>query len=194
MIMTVDKPAEVLRWELPELTPRHKPPPSIEEIDAIEQAARAEGHAQGREEGYAAGMAEARKLAAQIEAVLDSLARPLGHLEGEVGVALGELAVRIAGELLGRAYAADPQLLAELVGRSLDLLGNERRNIEVHLHPTDIALLKPMLELPEKVRLVPDSSLARSDLRCHTDSMRIDATLQARLQAVWSTLENEDGT
>ena len=55
--------------------------------------------------------------------------------------ALGELAVRIAGALVGRAYEAEPALLAQLVGEAIDAVGGSTREVEVRLHPDDIAAL-----------------------------------------------------
>ena len=77
--------------------------PTPEEIQAIREAARQEGFEQGRADGYAQGQSEVRRLTAQIEGILDNFGRPPVKLEGEVVAALGELAVRIAGHLVGRA-------------------------------------------------------------------------------------------
>lgn len=183
--------AEPVRWEMPALDVRHKPPPSVAEIDAIEKAAREEGFARGHSEGYEKGMADARRIAQQLQGILESFARPLAQLDSEVQAAVGELAVRIAGALLGQAYQADPSHLQHLVEQSLAIMGSERRNVELRLHPNDIALLRTQLELPESVKLVPDNSLARGDLRCHADSLRIDATLGARLASALAALQPE---
>ena len=51
------------------------------------------------------------------------------RLEEVVG-ALGELAVRIAGALVGRAYEAEPALLAQLVGEAIDAVGGSTREVE----------------------------------------------------------------
>ncbi|MEE7561133.1 flagellar assembly protein FliH, partial [Xanthomonas sp. Kuri4-2] len=79
-------------------------PPTLEEIQSIQEAAQQEGFERGHAEGFAQGQAEVRRLTAQIEGILDNFTRPLARLENEVVGALGELAVRIAGQLVGRAY------------------------------------------------------------------------------------------
>lgn len=182
-----------VRWSAPELAPPPPPPeqrglPSVEELEAIEEAARAEGYARGHAEGLASGQAEIRRIVAQMEGILDAFTRPLARLDAEVGDALGALAVRIAGALLGRSYAADPVLLAALVREALEISGSETRQLELRLHPDDIAMLTPHLPPLDGVRLVPDLTLARGDLRVHADSVRIDGSLAARLNAALQSL------
>ena len=183
--------SNTVRWAAPELAPPLPPPPqepvrhmpSVEELQAIEEAAHAEGYARGHAEGVAAGQAEVRRIAAQMEGILDAFTRPLARLDAEVGDALGDLAVRIAGALLRRSYAAEPALLEALVREALDLAGSDQRQVELRLHPDDLAMLSPQLVSLQGVRLAGDSTLARGDLRLHADSVRIDGSLSARLNA-----------
>ena len=100
----------------------------------------------------------------------------------------------IAGSLVGRAYEADPTLLADLVGEALDAVGGARRDVEVRLHPDDIAALTPLLaSMAEGTRLVPDLTLSRGDLRVHAEAVRIDGTLEARLRAALETVMRKSG-
>jgi flagellar assembly protein FliH len=182
-----DADAPAVRWTAPGLAPvAPEPvpaPPSVEDLQALERAAHAEGYAAGHAEGLASGQAEVRRQIAQIEGILDGFTRPLARLDGEVGDALGDLAVRIAGVLLGRSYRADPTLLADLVREALDAVGSASREIELRLHPDDLGVLAPHLAGLSGVRLTADTALARGELRLHSESVRIDGTLAARLQA-----------
>jgi flagellar assembly protein FliH len=185
-------------FELTEPDPEHEPEPplqlpTLEEIQAIQDSAEKEGFQHGHSEGYGQGQAEVRRLAAQIEGILDNFSRPLVRLENEVVGALGELAVRIAGALVGRAYEADPALLAQLVGEAIDAVGGSTREVEVRLHPDDIAALAPLLSLPPQQRLVPDTSLSRGDLRVHAEAVRIDGTLEARLRGALDAVIRQTG-
>ena len=181
---------EAVRWNAPGLVTKHQPapqmpaPPSVEELQALEQAAHAEGFARGHAEGFAAGQAEVRRMVAQIEGILDGFTRPLARLDGEVADALADLAVRIAGSLLGREYAADPTLLADLVREALDAVGSGSREMELRLHPDDFGVLAPHLAGLDGVRLTMDTALARGELRLHSEGVRIDGTLAARLHTV----------
>ena len=80
--------SSAVRLAAPELAPqapvvqepeRHMP--SVEELQAIEEAAHAEGYARGHAEGIAAGQAEVRRIAAQMEGILDAFTRPLARLD-----------------------------------------------------------------------------------------------------------------
>lgn len=169
-------------------------PPTLEEIQAIQDAAYREGLerglAEGHAEGFAQGQAEVRRLAAQMEGILDNFSRPLDRLENEVIAALSELAVRIAGALVGRAYQTDPVLLQELATTALDAVGGAQREVELRLHPDDIAALTPVLAMTAHTRLTADTSLTRGDLRVHAESVRIDGTLEARLRGALETVLN----
>ena len=207
--MSADDPrlaAGVVRWHAPGLVlaapepepePEHEPLPalpSVEELQALERAAREEGYARGHAEGLAAGQAEVRRMVAQIEGVLDGFTRPLARLDGEVAEALADLAVRIAGSLLGRAYRIDPTLLADLVREALEAVGSDTRELELRLHNDDFGVLAPHLAGLDGVRLGIDSTLGRGELRLHSESVRIDGTIGARLQAVLeATLASSEG-
>src|SRR5690606_21431035 len=131
-------------------------PPSVEELQALERAAHEEGYARGHAEGVAAGQADVRRMVAQIEGVLDGFTRPLARLAGEVAEALADLAVRIAGSLLGRAYRVDPTLLADLVREALEAVGSDTRELELRLHNDDFGVLAPHLAGLDGVRLAVD--------------------------------------
>ena len=169
-------------------------PPTLEEIQAIQDAAYREGLerglAEGHAEGFAQGQSDVRRLAAQMEGILDNFSRPLDRLENEVVAALSELAVRIAGALVGRAYQTDPVLLQELATSALDAVGGSQREVELRLHPDDIAALTPVLAMTAHTRLIADTSLSRGDLRVHAESVRIDGTLEARLRGALETVLN----
>ncbi len=181
---------DAVRWTAPGLSlrasnePALPAPPSVEELQALERAAREEGYARGHAEGFATGQAEVRRMVAQIEGILDGFTRPLARLDGEVADALADLAVRIAGTLLAREYIADPTLLADLVREALDAVGSGSREMELRLHPDDFGVLAPHLAGLDGVRLTIDSALGRGELRLHSESVRIDGTIAARLQSV----------
>ncbi len=198
-LLAVPEPQPEEPFELTEPDPDHEPEPllqlpTLEEIQAIQDSAEKDGFDQGHAEGLAQGQGEVRRLIAQIEGILDNFSRPLVRLENEVVAALGELAVRVAGNLVGRAYEAEPELLAQLVNEAVDAVGGASRDVEVRLHPDDIAALAPVLNLAPNQRLTPDLSLSRGDLRVHAEAVRIDGTLDARLRGALDAVIRKAGT
>ncbi|MER2021123.1 MAG: FliH/SctL family protein [Stenotrophomonas sp.] len=198
-LLAVPEPPPEEQFELTEPDPEHEPEPllqlpTLEEIQAIQDSAEKDGFDQGHAEGLAQGQAEVRRLIAQIEGILDNFSRPLVRLENEVVAALGELAVRVAGNLVGRAYEAEPELLAQLVNEAVDAVGGASRDVEVRLHPDDIAALAPVFNLAPNQRLTPDLSLSRGDLRVHAEAVRIDGTLDARLRGALDAVIRKAGT
>lgn len=139
-------------------------PPSMPEPDLAEEAF-ADGYAKGLEEGFAQAMARAEE---------DAAAR--GHIE----LALGRLSeteelrfeerlretVLILCEKTLQPLATDPEALSERVSCALMLLRRTEDERILRLHPADIALLKG--RLPETVKIEPDPSLERGELRIET--------------------------
>lgn len=193
--MLGDSP-ELKRWEVPALDAPAAPsapaeaeeplpqPPSLEEIEAIQNAAHAEGYAAGHAEGLAQAQAEMRRLQARLEGILDAFSRPLSELEGEVELALAELAARVAGALVRHAYTVEPALVAKLTREALDSLGEKPRSVEVRLHPEDLDAVEPLLPASGGVRVIADPALARGDLRVHAEDVRLDARLSTRLEQI----------
>jgi len=197
---------ELKRWEMPTLdapgsarnpTEIEEPlpqPPSLEEIEAIQNAAHEEGFAAGHAEGLAQAQAEMRRLQARLEGILDAFSRPLGDLEGDVEQALTELAARIAGALVRHAYTLDPALIAGLTREALDSLGEKPRQVEVRLHPEDLDAVEPLLPAASGVRMIADPALARGDLRVHAEDVRLDARLSTRLEQILPRLLSAAGS
>jgi len=181
-------------WRVPALDAAPPPkPPSIQELQQIEESARREGYEAGKREGFKAGEAELRRLVEQIEGVVEAFAHPLGRLEDDVQAALGQLAVRIAGVLVGRAIETDPELLARLVRTALDAVGEGRRPVELRLHPEDAERLAPWLPQWSEARVLADPQIDRGGARVHGDGVRIDARMEARLQAALAAVGQPGG-
>ena len=176
---------DAVLWEAPAFGAPASPP-AVAALEDIERAAREEGYAAGHAEGFGQGQAEVRRLLARLESLLDAFRRPLAGLDADVEGALAELATQIAGTLLRAHYAAAPQALAQLVHEAVASVGDTARHVDVRLHPDDLVMLKPLLA--DVSKLTADMSLSRGDVRVHADSVRVDARLATRLDAVLAEL------
>jgi len=166
---------------------------SRQEREAFEQAQAA---------GYAAGLAqfEARNAdlalhVQRLDSILNTLSRPLAELDAQVERQLTTLALTVARHLVRRELRIDPTQVVAIIRETVALLPAAARNVRVHLHPEDAALVRERLAQPQEERawlIVEDPIAGRGGCRVTTDSALIDARLETRLgQAIAQVLGNE---
>lgn len=176
------------------------PPMTIEEIERIQQEAREEGfregEAAGRREGFAAVQAEAENLAR----VLDSLVPSVEGLDRRLEQELVTLAVTVARQLVRRELRTEPGQIVAAVREAFALLPSSDRRVRLHLHPEDARIVREALhlsELEQPWKVFEDPTLSRGGAWLETDTSRVDATVESRLNAViagmWGGERREDG-
>lgn len=173
------------------------------EADAA-QAARAfeAERARGYEAGAAAARAETERLHAEIAArvrrldsMLALLAQPLAALDEEVQRQLLLLALAVGKQLARRELAANPDEIIALIRDSIGRLPAAGRDIRVHLHPEDAALVREHLAAPAAERawtIVEDPTLSRGGCMVRTDASQIDARFESRVSAIVSSLLGDE--
>jgi flagellar assembly protein FliH len=198
----------VSAWTLPEVegpsitSRQQQQKPTVNQLEQIERAAYEEAYAKGHAAGLAAAKAEeAPKLARltqQIErfdAILNTLARPLADLDKEVENELLALAATLAKHVIRRELKLDPGQIIAVIRETVALLPVAARDIRVHLHPDDAALVRDKLATPQAERawtIVEDPVLTRGGCRVTTDTAQIDARVETRLAAVMSAMLGEE--
>jgi flagellar assembly protein FliH len=158
-----------------------------------ERAAWETGFAAGREAGASAARREQQVLLADLErrvqsvgAVLDCLAQPLHQLDAEVERQLVLLAGAIARQVVRREIRAQPDQIVAVIRETVALLPAATRDVRVHLHPDDAALLRERLREPGAEAawsIVEDPVLSRGGCRVTTENSTIDARVEQRLGA-----------
>jgi flagellar assembly protein FliH len=147
---------------------------------------------------YAAGVARAQAesqsllavLARQtdrFEAVLRQLVAPVRELDEEVEQALLALAVALGSQLARRALEAEPAQMIALVRECLQALPLGARQVRVHLHPQDAAVVRERLVTPTGERawsLVEDPTLARGGCLVQSEHSQLDARFESRLNGL----------
>ncbi len=197
----MDPASGAQRWNLPLFGGGAKPPPpTAAQIESIESAAHQEGFArgfaEGHAEGYAAGAAQVRAEAQRLRQLLEHASKPLAQLDAEVETVLTELALQAARRLVQREFEIDPARMAGTVREAIAALVAMPRELRVHLHPDDVAVLQGCLERPAELgawRFVSDPALARGDCRIAGDTGWVDATLDARVRSMAQALHAEGG-
>lgn len=196
----------IARWDLPSVsgTPvqARRPGKTVGELEDVAQRAYQEAYAKGRDAGIAAAQAESLQLvgqlktqAAKLDSMLNALARPLQQVDSEVEQQLLHLALTVARQLVRRELRLDPSQVIAVIRETVALLPAATREIRVHLHPEDAAIVREKLAMPGGDRawsIVEDPVMTRGGCRVATDTAQIDARLETRINSVIATMLGDE--
>lgn len=197
----------IVRWDLPtvrgDVVQVRKPgKKTVGELEQVERAAYDEAFAAGRAAGLASAQAETQKgldqirsQVARLEATLHSLSKPLDEMDKQVEAQLVSLAIAIARQLVRRELKTDPAQVIAVVRETVGLLPAAARDVRVHMHPEDAAVVREKLAAPGPDRawtIVEDPVMTRGGCRVATDTAQIDARLETRIGAVLSSILGDD--
>jgi flagellar assembly protein FliH len=185
--------SEIQRWSMPKVDgPIVGRRIGEAEVRATERA----NHARGYEEGMAtaraeveARMAEVNARIVRLDSILRLLAQPLEELDAEVEQQLTLLALTVGKQMVRRELKTDPAQVIAVIRESVGRLPAAARNIRVHLHPEDAAVVRQYLATPSSDRawnIVEDPALSRGGCVVRTDTSQLDARLDSRLNAIVS--------
>ena len=186
--------AKVELWAAPEVgTPAgaRKPMATVSGLADLQAEAYKEAFAQGLDEGRAAGRADVRAQVERLEGMFYDLAKPFKELDDDVERELLALAMALARQIVRRELKADPTHIIGIIREAIAALPVAAREVRVHLHPEDAAVVRQNLAPTESERawqLVEDPVMARGGCRVSTSTSRIDARLETRLGAILSEL------
>jgi len=196
---TAAKPIE--RWSLPAV----EGPLANSMRDERARAAPDKRAGRDSAHGYEAGLAQARaemdprleELAARVhrlDSVLQLLAAPLKALDDQVEQQLLALAFAVGKQLARRELSAAPAQIVAILRECLEQLPLAARDVRVHLHPEDAAIVRERLAAPAEERawsLIEDPTLARGGCLVRSDSSQIDARFESRVNAVLASALGE---
>jgi flagellar assembly protein FliH len=101
------------------------------------------------------------------------------------------LAMALARQIVRRELKADPSQIIGIIREAIAALPVAAREVRVHLHPEDAAVVRMHLAPTESERawaLVEDPVMARGGCQITTATSRIDARLETRVGAILSEL------
>lgn len=190
----------IQRWELPQvgiLQPALRaataaPQPTVRELEAIERQAREEGYAAGRAEGLLAAQQQLREQMARLDALYHAAAFPLQALDQQTEQELARLAMLVARRVIVHELQVSPGLILQAVRQAAAALPAATRELRVHLHPDDLALLREAGAAESHWQLLADPLLARGDCQLESERSRLDARVDTRLAAVIDGVLGED--
>ncbi len=163
------------------------------------------GFAAGREAGIQAVRAEEQHISnalqlqlTSISEVLNFLARPLAELDAEVEAQLMSVAISIARAVVRRELKTQPDAIIALVRDTVKLLPLATREVRVHLHPDDAAVVRDRLAATQGERawtVLEDPVISRGGCQIRSDNSTVDASVEKRLaEAIAAALGDERGS
>jgi flagellar assembly protein FliH len=177
-------------WLVPEVKRegvRQTKPVTARQLEEIQNQARQEGFQQGLQEGRDAGLKELRERVQVLEKIVHSLDKPFEQLDETVEQQLAQLAMLVARQLVRRELKTEPEQVIAVVREALAALPVAVRNVRLALHPDDAALIRDVMSVGEgqqQLQLVEDPVQTRGGCRVFTDTSQIDASVEARLNAL----------
>ena len=180
-------------WAAPDMSDPIKlqKPPTVSGLADLQAEAHAEAFAQGLAEGREAGRGEVRAQVEKLAGMFYDLAKPFEVLNAEVERELLTLAMALARQIVRRELKTDPTQIIGIIRDAIAALPVAAREVRVHLHPEDAAVVRQNLAPTESERawtMIEDPVMARGGCQITTTTSRIDARLETRLAAILSEL------
>jgi flagellar assembly protein FliH len=157
----------------------------------LQAEAHKEAFEQGLAEGREAGRAEVRAQVDRLAGMFYDLARPFEVLDAEVERELLTLAMALARQIVRRELKTDPTQIIGIIREAIAVLPVSAREVRVHLHPEDAAVVREHLAPTESERawaIVENPVMARGGCQITSATSRIDARLDSRVGAILSEL------
>ncbi len=185
-------PTAFEQWEVVELAASTSPDALAAvdpeaELNALREAARAEGYAQG----VAAGRVEGEQACSRMKQLAESFSSTLDNLDFRLADMVLELALDVARQVVAGELAARPERILDVVNMALKQMAETSREARLLLNPDDAALVRPHLDQvldKNRLRIVEDVRIVRGGCLIETSQGDLDATLPARWRQVVQVL------
>ena len=128
--------------------------------------------------------AELAQRVRRLDSILECMSKPLQELDVAVQEQLAALAGAIARALIRRELKTQPGQIVAVIRDTVALLPASAREVRVHLHPEDAALVRESLAETTMDRawaIAEDPVLSRGGCRVTSDNSTIDARVETRL-------------
>ena len=194
--------SEADRWQAPQFPEGDIP--TAGELEALQQQAYdeayalawEEGRAAGYSDGLAAGADELKQRTAVTESLIAALQSPLSELEESLESELAEMLHALVARLFRRQIQLDPDAIVGLVREAVGLLPSAANRVTVQVNPDDAERLRELL--PEATdeatrwQIVNDPSIVAGGCRVICGQSTVDATIEARMQQLASSLVGDE--
>ena len=186
------------RWELPLVNGEAESSSNAtaKELETIQQqAAYEEGFARGQKEGHEQKAEELQQKLATLHSIIELLSEPLKEIDDEIIDQLSHLSMAVARQVIRRELHAEEGEIVGIVREAMSALPASSRKIILKIHPDDSELIRSAFSLSEvdetdeqRWKVVEDPMISRGGCKISSENSTIDATVEARLNRVITTL------
>ncbi len=157
------------------------------ELNALREAARAEGYA----EGLTRGLAETEQANKRMKQLIESFGYTLDNLDFHLAEMVLDLALDVARQVVTGELSARPEHILDVVNLALKQMAESSREARLLLNPEDAVLVRPHLDQvldKNRLRIVEDVRIVRGGCMIETSQGDLDATLPTRWRQVVQVL------
>lgn len=162
-----------------------------------------EGHREGYEKGEQQGYSEKKLQIEQdhhaLSSILELLVEPLKELDDEIVNQLADLSMIVASQVVRRELHIEKGEIIGVVREAMSALPATIRKVILTIHPEDAIIVREAFSLGQKDdsdelrwKLVEDPLITRGGCKIASENSRIDATVEARLHRIISTLLGDE--
>jgi len=161
----------------------------------IRQQAYEKSYAKGYMEGLDKGQKEIREQSQYLRSLMATLSMPLPDLDDQLVDEMVQLCMVVVKQMVRREIKTSPGEVVAVIKEALGSLPDVTGDISLELHPEDAQLIrKTMMKSGKDTqwRIVEDPLLSRGGCRVKTNTSRIDATVENRLNAIIANIMGDE--
>ncbi len=169
--------------------------PTAEQIEAIYQQAKNEGHQAGYQEGKQLATVEMETTLQHLQVLMVKFEEELQHIDQTVAQELLELAIEFARKIVTQSLELKPELIIPIIQEAIQYLPSTMQPLHIILHPEDATLVRIQLENQlshSKWKIYENSQIERGGCKVEAGGCEIDATLASRWKTILSKVLQEN--
>jgi len=153
----------------------------------IRQQAYEKSYAKGYMDGLDRGQKEISEQVEHLQSVMATLATPLPEFDNQLVGELVQMCMLVVKQVIRRELKTSPEEIIAVIKETVTLLPVTAAEVMLELHPTDAEIVRNTLLNPASEsswKIIEDPVLTRGGCRVLTNTSRIDATVENRINAV----------
>ena len=164
-------------------------------LEALQKDAYDEAWKKGNADGIDAGERAVKARVERLDKLLTALARPFDELDEQIEKQLVDLAMTVVRQLFRREIRQNPSHVIGVVREAIQVLPLASRNVQLHPHPDDAAIVRESLAPTESEpawTIVEDPLASKGGCRVTTDNSQVDAGAESRLNALIQRIAGDE--